>query len=88
MAAYVHVIEFDTFHVANEEAVGRRDAEHARFRIHGLVLGGRECCLLLRAATLVYDSNVAEFHVFDIVTGNAADDGAKSRVRIVDPRNL
>jgi hypothetical protein len=44
--------------------------------------GGLRGHLFERMAAPIEDTNVAQFHVFDVVTGDAGDDGCVTRVRI------
>src|SRR5208283_145390 len=69
------VAEFEIFDVADEEALGRKLAEHRWLRIFLLALRGLQARRLRGAAANLMQIDIADFHVFDEVSGHAAEDG-------------
>src|ERR1043165_1051289 len=82
--ADLDIAHLDSFDVTNIETVGRNQAEHRRLRVIRLFLRRVERGLLNCSAALIIDAYVAHLHVFDVVTGNAADDRAVSRIGVID----
>ena len=73
-----NVAELYVAGMANEEAVAGHDrAKHGWFGVGILILGGLSSSILLRAASLVLDIDIAQPDIFDFVTWNAADDRAQ-----------
>src|SRR5947209_5639959 len=78
-----NVAHLKPLHVSDEEAVGGRLAEHEGFGVVRLFFGRVERGLVARAAAAVVDAYVAQADVFDVVSGDAADDGGVARVCVV-----
>src|SRR5438067_214736 len=81
----IHKTDFNVAHlkppnVADEEAVSGRLAEHEGFGVVRLFFGRVERGLVARAAAAVIDAYVAQADVFDVVSGDAADDRTVTRV--------
>ena len=69
------VAELEIFHVADEESRGGKRPEHGRLWVLLLVLRRLEACHLRGAAAKLMQVDIADFHVFDEVSGYAAEDG-------------
>src|SRR5581483_7048965 len=84
--AHLDVVDLDPFDVADEEPVSGSDSEITRLGIPVVPLFLRrfERRLLLRAAALVIDADVAERHVFNRIAGVAADDAAVFGGGVID----
>ncbi len=75
---HCNIVSLNPFDVTNEEAISGNLAEHRRVGINTLALDRLRCCLLFAAAASVVNLNSAQFHVLDIMAGNATDDATEA----------
>ena len=68
------VAELEIFHVANEETRGGKLAEHGWFRVFLFALRRLHSRHLCSAAANLMQIDIADFHVFDEVSGHATED--------------
>ena len=78
------IAHLQSLHVPDEKSVRRQLTKHRRLRIQRFPFRRIERGLFLRSAALRVDANVAEAHVFDQITRNAADDRRVLRIGVVD----
>jgi len=80
----LHIAHANILDVANEEAVSGHGTEAVGLRVSGFEFGRLNGGVLLRAAALVKDKDIAEAEVFDRVAGNAGDDRGLARGTVGD----
>src|SRR5262245_25496391 len=77
------IVQLDPSDMADKKAIGRNLAKHRGLGIIRFSLRGLKHSLFSGAIALVVDRNVTQLHVFDVVTGDAADNGGVARVDII-----
>src|SRR5689334_23138674 len=77
------IAEVNVFDVAHKEAMCRQRAEHSWFRIIVRLFDRLKGRHLRSTAPKLMDVDIADLHIFDVVAGNAADDGGQLCVRSV-----
>src|SRR5581483_1157257 len=82
--AHLYIGEFDTFDVTDKKSVGRHVAVTVGLGVLFLFFRWIDGSLLFGAAALIVDANIAQLHIFNIVSGNSHDQRAILGIGVVD----